>query len=143
SIFGLALAHARYADENASRQWTTRLRDRLDSVHALFYQRLHFNLALTQGVTRPVQKFSRLVADFDQQVVDGAVRKVAWLFRLLSRLSGLFDDHLLDGIVRLVGRAILRGGRTIRRLQTGHVNAYLFIILVSLTLLLLVSVFAC
>ena len=74
---------------------------------------------------------TRLAALFDQYVVDGIVNGVARVTVLVSALDGLFDRYVIDGAVNGVAAvASFLGGRA-RRLQTGGINAYLYVIVIA------------
>jgi NADH-quinone oxidoreductase subunit L len=45
---------------------------------------------------------------------------------MLGRTQGFIDRWFVDGLVNLVGDAVLRGGRDLRKLQTGRVQSYVF-----------------
>jgi NADH-quinone oxidoreductase subunit L len=75
---------------------------------------------------------TRLAALFDQVVIDGIVNGAAKLTTLLSALNGLFDHYVVDGAVNgIAALAAFLGGR-VRRLQTGEINAYLYVIVIAL-----------
>ncbi|MBI5078531.1 NADH-quinone oxidoreductase subunit L [Candidatus Saganbacteria bacterium] len=86
----------------------------------------------------PVIFFSRMLAVFDQIVVDGLVNlagKVTWLFSLLN---GLFDVYVVDGLVNLSGLSMAFCGERLRRLQTGLIQNYLLFVLVGIVIILFV-----
>jgi NADH-quinone oxidoreductase subunit L len=65
-------------------------------------------------------------------IVDGAGR----FGRKLSDLSRWFDTHIVDAAVNGVGRVIGVMGGQVRRIQTGKVQNYLLVALVTLSVLL-------
>jgi NADH-quinone oxidoreductase subunit L len=84
--------------------------------------------------------FSRFLAWFDATIVDGIVNGAAAVTRLLSRISGLFDSVVVDGIVNLV--ATLNGifGLIIKKIQTGKVQSYLVMAVLSIVILLFIFI---
>jgi NADH-quinone oxidoreductase subunit L len=71
----------------------------------------------------------RVVAWFDQRVIDGIVNLAATITRLLARLVGLVDQYVVDGAVNGVATTTQVVGRRVRALQTGGINWYLYVIL--------------
>ncbi|MFQ5479147.1 MAG: NADH-quinone oxidoreductase subunit L [Candidatus Binatia bacterium] len=71
---------------------------------------------------------SRVLAWVDSRVVDGVVNGAAWVTRLGSRFNGFFDNLIVDGLVNLIARVVHTTGGAVRRIQTGSINAYLYVI---------------
>ncbi len=67
------------------------------------------------------------------------VNLVGKLTERWSWVSGLFDVYVLDGIVNGVGRVASAAGEELRYIQTGRVQNYMIIVVISV--LLLVGVF--
>ncbi|HXG50266.1 MAG TPA: NADH-quinone oxidoreductase subunit L [candidate division Zixibacteria bacterium] len=82
---------------------------------------------------------ARLLALFDQYVIDGIVDGSAALTRWLSWLNGLFDLYVIDGIVNGVADTSYWAGNRLRRVQTGNINGYLYGILVAVVLAIVVK----
>jgi NADH-quinone oxidoreductase subunit L len=74
---------------------------------------------------------SRVMAWFDQYVVDGIVNGAAAVVRVVSALGGRFDQLVVDGAVNGVANVTWGIGRRARSLQTGGVNAYLYVIVLG------------
>jgi NADH-quinone oxidoreductase subunit L len=70
-------------------------------------------------------------ARFDRRVIDGVVDGAAVVVRRVSDASGWFDRVVVDGAVDAVATATRRLGRSARRLQTGAVSAYLFVVVLG------------
>jgi len=79
---------------------------------------------------------SRGLAWFDRTVVDGIVNGAASLTRLVSWINGRIDFHVVDGLVNFTAALVDRFGAAARRLQTGSINAYLYVIVVVVTAVL-------
>lgn len=75
---------------------------------------------------------ARLLAWFDRTIVDGIVNGAATLMRAISQLGGLFDAYLVDGAVNGVAGATWFIGGQMRKLQTGTINAYVYVMLFAL-----------
>jgi NADH-quinone oxidoreductase subunit L len=89
------------------------------------------NLAGKVGVA-----LSNLSNLLDVRFVDGAVNLVGRVGSVLSKLYRLFDIRVVNGTVDLVGRVTKRGGQELRSIQTGRVQNYLVIALVTVLILL-------
>jgi NADH-quinone oxidoreductase subunit L len=78
--------------------------------------------------------FSRVLAWFDNTVIDGIVNGVGSVTRFASFASGQFDSIVVDGMVNLV--AYLAGffGLLFRKLQTGRVQTYIAFVLLGVML---------
>ena len=70
----------------------------------------------------------RAVAWLDLHVIDGLVNLAAAIVRVLARITGLLDLYVVDGAVNGVAVATQFAGRRIRNVQTGAINAYLYVI---------------
>jgi NADH-quinone oxidoreductase subunit L len=81
---------------------------------------------------------SRIMAVFDNKVIDGIVNGSAWLGRFVSKLSGLFDTFVVDGLVNFT--ALFSGffGLALRRIQTGKVQTYIVLVVFSVLILLFI-----
>jgi NADH-quinone oxidoreductase subunit L len=80
---------------------------------------------------RGVIVLCRLIAWFDLHVIDGVVNLSATIVRAWSWVSGLFDLWVVDGTVNGVATVTQFVGRRIRNLQTGAVNAYVYVIVLG------------
>ena len=89
------------------------------------------NLAGRVGVA--LSNFSSLL---DNRFVDGAVNLVGRVAAVLSGLYRLFDIRVVNGAVDLAGRLTQSGGEWLRPIQTGRLQNYLLVALVTVLTLL-------
>ena len=73
----------------------------------------------------------RLMAWFDGNVIDGIVNLAATLVRAGAWVGGKFDQWVVDGAVNAVATITQFMGRRIRNLQTGAINAYLYVVIIG------------
>jgi NADH-quinone oxidoreductase subunit L len=73
------------------------------------------------------EKLARGSWEFDARVIDGAVNGTRHLTVGTSFFSGLFDLNVVDGAVNLVARIYELWSRGLRRVQTGVVQRYAFV----------------
>ncbi|MFQ5812829.1 MAG: NADH-quinone oxidoreductase subunit L, partial [Anaerolineae bacterium] len=87
-----------------------------------------------------VGRIARFIADvsaaFDLRIIDGLVDLAGRAGAALSSLSGILDLNVVDRIVDGVGQTARAGGRSLRRIQTGRVQNYLLVALVTVLMLL-------
>ena len=96
----------------------------LRTVHRVVFHKYYVDEGYDAAVVRPSLALSRGLARGDTRLLDGLVNRVGTVGRALSALQGSIDRLFVDGLVNLVGGAISAAGRGLRRVQTGHVQAY-------------------
>ena len=57
---------------------------------------------------------------------------------MLATFTGAFDNRVVDGIVNRVAQVTWAVGGRIRRIQTGAIQTYLFVVLAGIVLLILI-----
>ncbi|HOX26173.1 MAG TPA: NADH-quinone oxidoreductase subunit L [Candidatus Krumholzibacteria bacterium] len=75
---------------------------------------------------RGTRQLSELLARVDRDVVDGLVNLWGSVGRVVSDVQGMIDAHVVDGAVNAIGAGSVRLGRSLRRLQTGRIQSYVF-----------------
>ena len=107
-------------------------------AHSLYVRRKR--LPAPEGVS--LGAFHRLV--YNKYYVDEAYdRAIVRPTNLMSKaLDALMERLLIDRIVNSTGRVVTWGGRTLRLLQTGNTGFYIFAMVVSIIVLLVVKTFA-
>jgi NADH-quinone oxidoreductase subunit L len=84
---------------------------------------------------------SRGLAWFDMHVVDGLVNLAAQLGVFASFLVGKFDNYVVDGAVNGVASATIGSGSILRRLQTGKLYHYVFVLAGGAVVIFLIKAF--
>jgi NADH-quinone oxidoreductase subunit L len=74
---------------------------------------------------------TRILAWFDQYVIDGVVNGAAAVTRAWSAVTGLFDDTVVDGAVNGVADGTYAVGQRLRWIQTGAITSYLYVVLIG------------
>jgi NADH-quinone oxidoreductase subunit L len=72
---------------------------------------------------------ARIGAWIDRYIIDFIVDGSAKLTAFISWMNGLFDNYVVDGIVNAVANSTFAAGDKFRKLQTGNINGYLYVIL--------------
>jgi len=73
---------------------------------------------------------------FDQAVIDGIVNAVGVFGVLWSKVSGWWDEFFVDGAVNLAADFTIASGRKLRRVQTGKIQHYFYVVIAGLIILL-------
>ena len=108
-------------------------------VYNLFWHKYYFD-EFYDGVLVALTVWkARLFAQFDGSVVDGIVNGVGIVTRdILAAFVGFFDNRVVDGLVNRVAQVTWAVGGRIRRIQTGAIQTYLFVVLAGIVLLILI-----
>jgi NADH-quinone oxidoreductase subunit L len=77
----------------------------------------------------------KVMAWFDQNIIDGAVNLMGTLTVGLSRFAGAFDTYVVDGIVNLLAGTTQFFGLMFRQLQTGRVQTYVVYVVLGVVVL--------
>jgi len=110
----------------------------LGPVHTLLKNKYYFDELYQLIIIRPVIWLSNLMFRLDDHwvvdpIVDGVGRFGRWLSEALRRW---FDTLVIEGIVNGVGQASAWCGQALRYTQTGRVQNYLLVLLMTLLMLL-------
>ena len=108
-------------------------------LYNLFWHKYYFD-EFYDGVLVAVTVWkSRLFAQFDGTIVDGIVNGVGKVTRdILAVFVGVFDNRIVDGLVNRVAEVTWSIGGRVRRIQTGAIQTYLFVVLAGIVLLILI-----
>jgi NADH-quinone oxidoreductase subunit L len=90
---------------------------------------------------RGVLALARAGAWLDGRVIDGVVNGSATVTRGIARLEGRFDTYVVDALVNFLADATYAIGGRLRRIQTGHVNAYLYVVVAAVTVVMIARLF--
>jgi NADH-quinone oxidoreductase subunit L len=113
--------------------------ERMGVVWTVLRNKYYIDEIYRATIIRGAIGFANLCLKFDQAIIDGMVNLVGKLTERWSWVSRLFDVYVIDGIVNGVGRVTSAVGQELRYIQTGRVQNYMIIVVISV--LLLVGVF--
>src|SRR5574342_37187 len=102
------------------------LKKRFVGLWTVVYNKYYVDEAYHALVVRPSVFFARFLSWFDQHVIDWAVNFAGWVTRFFANIDGAIDKYLVDGAVNAVANVTIEGGRALRRVQTGHIQTYLY-----------------
>ena len=108
-------------------------------LYNLFWHKYYFD-EFYDGVLVAVTVWkSRVFAQFDGTIVDGIVNGVGKVTRdMLAVFVGVFDNRIVDGLVNRIAEVTWSIGGRVRRIQTGAIQTYLFVVLTGIVLLILI-----
>jgi NADH-quinone oxidoreductase subunit L len=121
---GWVCARALYLDAKST--VPERLKEAFPRAWAVVYNKYYVDELYDATVVRFARFCSRALYWFDQNVIDGIVNLMATIGRVVAYVDAAFDQKVVDGAVNLLADTFLYGGAKLRRLQTGHIQAYLF-----------------
>lgn len=91
--------------------------------------------------TKVILKFiltqSKMLAWFDEKILDGCVNLLARTQVVVAHLTGMFDRYIIDGFVHLTAFTSGKVGQLTRSIQTGNVQTYILSAIAMLIMLLL------
>jgi NADH-quinone oxidoreductase subunit L len=82
---------------------------------------------------------ARVGAWIDQHIIDFVVDGSAKTTALISWLNGLFDNYVVDWIVNKLADSTFDAGDRFRKVQTGNINSYLYVILGAVLVVMIVK----
>ena len=83
---------------------------------------------------------ARIGAAFDRYIIDTIVDGTAKLTTIISWFNGLFDQYVVDMLVNAVANVTFAVGNNFRRVQTGNINSYLYVVVGAVVVALIVKI---
>jgi len=128
AVFGILAAFVIY-------QWkridADKLKQAVKPVYTFLLNKWYFDELYGATVVAGTIVLSKVLAWFDNNIIDGIVNGAARLTRTFSSLSGWFDNHVVDGLVNLSAWFTGLLGRGARKVQTGKVQTYIIFALLG------------
>ena len=87
------------------------------------------------ALIKPFLRIARVLSRFDGVVIDGAVNGMGTFGAWVSQVKAQFDRLVVDGLVNGVARTARNAGILLRRIQTGIIQQYLLVVVVSVVVL--------
>ncbi len=108
---------------------------------AIYFASRMFIKKTAEGMDEEPKGFAKLLANkyYVDEIYDTLIVKPAdWFSGFIYRFLEL---DFIDGMVNGIGRATNYSGKTIRKLQTGHIGFYLFAMTICIVILILINNF--
>jgi NADH-quinone oxidoreductase subunit L len=111
-------------------------------VHRLLENKWYFDELYSALVCRPSMAVAGWCRNFDTNVIDRSIDRLAGGVLGLARFGGKIDKHVVDGTVNVVGNSVRGLGRSLSAVQTGHLRGYVLgIVLGAMALFALATYF--
>lgn len=104
-------------------------KNKYSSVYKLLLNKYYVDEIYEKIIINPCKNFSRRLWKWDEKGVDGVVNGVAGFTLGSSFLSFLWDEYVVDGAVNGIGYIVKASSRAGKKLQSGFVTTYAFIML--------------
>ena len=88
-----------------------------------------------RAIIQPFLRATQRLSEFDRRVIDGAVDRAGLAGASLGQLKAWVDQRVVDRLVNGVAELVAWLSALGRRLQTGLVHQYLFVVVVSVVVL--------
>ncbi|MCP2501805.1 MAG: NADH-quinone oxidoreductase subunit L [Deltaproteobacteria bacterium] len=118
-----------------------RVMNAVKPLHTFLQNKWYFDELYEATAVNGSKALSRGMAWFDNNVVDGLVNLSAQLGVFVSFLVGKFDDYVVDGAVNGLASATTGSGSILRRLQTGKLYHYVFVLAGGALIIFLIKAF--
>jgi len=137
-LLGILLAYLIYGSGRLSAEWFTSFAGGVP--YKLVYNKYYVDEIYYGSFLAGTIALSRVLGWFDSTVVDGVVNGAAAITRIVSWINGAIDTYIVDGLVNLTANVFRWAGGGVRRLQTGSINGYLYVLVGVVAAVLLARV---
>jgi len=103
-----------------------RLKERFAGAWSVVFNKYYVDEFYQATVIRGSLVLSAIFYWIDQNLIDGLVNFMSVIGRTVAYLDSAIDTYLVDGAVNGIASLTMSGGKAMRRLQTGHIQVYLF-----------------
>jgi NADH-quinone oxidoreductase subunit L len=121
---GWLAARALYKDAKST--VPASLKERFAAFWTVVYNKYYVDEIYAAVVVKPAVLVARVASRFDGSVIDGVVNFAGAIGRFLGRLDAAIDRYLVDGAVNAVAAATIGAGKSLRSIQTGRIQTYLY-----------------
>ncbi|MCA1825750.1 MAG: NADH-quinone oxidoreductase subunit L [Myxococcales bacterium] len=130
-FFGLAIAalgwagaRALYLDNKST--VPARLKEMFPRAWSVVFNKYYVDELYQATVVRGSLIVARISYFIDQNLIDGLVNFMGFLGRAVAYLDAAIDTYIVDGAVNGLASLTWNSGKQLRRIQTGHIQSYLF-----------------
>ncbi len=113
-----------------------KIAEKFKTLYNLSYNKWYFDEIYHATIVSGTIVLSRILAWFDNKVIDGIVNASASITKDFSSFSGKFDNIVVDGLVNFMAYFSGFIGLFFRKFQTGKVQTYIVLVIFSLVILL-------
>lgn len=134
AMCGIFLAHLMYNRKSINPDGIAQIAG--GRLHTLIYNKYYIDEIYQVVWVDGSLGLAKMLSWFDKNVVDGIVNGAASVTKLVSFINGRIDLHVVDGLVNKTASLVHGVGGAVRRIQTGSINAYLYVIVIVVTAVL-------
>ncbi len=135
ALSGIYLAYAMYYKKSISAE---KLKEKFAFPYKVLYNKYYFDELYNTVIINPLLRLCNfLFKKLDVGVVDWLVNAMGNFTVFLSDVQEWFDNHIVDGAVNGAAYVTKGIGSGLRRVQTGQVQNYAFVIFFGLVLIIL------
>jgi NADH-quinone oxidoreductase subunit L len=127
ALVGFSIAYSLYKD--ARSKVPAQFIQKYPGLHRVIFNKYYVDEFYQATFIRGTMVFSRWCDWFDRTVVDGFVNLSAFVTHQFSKLNGWHDNHIIDGAVNGIATVTGFFGQMIRKVQTGRIQTYLYVLL--------------
>jgi NADH-quinone oxidoreductase subunit L len=121
---GLVFAWILYADNRS--KVPAELKKRFIGAWTVVYNKYYVDELYHATVIRGSIAWAQLLSWIDGHVIDWLVNFAGAVTRVFATVDGAIDKYIVDGMVNVVAQVTIEGGRSLRRVQTGRIQTYLY-----------------
>jgi NADH-quinone oxidoreductase subunit L len=137
AALGLYLAYLLYYSRRLAPERFSSLAGGL--LYRLSYNKYYIDELYHFFFVRGTLLLSRIGAWIDQYIIDFVVDGSAKTTAFISWFNGLFDNYVVDWLVNAVANVTFWAGNKFRRVQTGSINGYLYVVLGAVLLVIIMK----
>ena len=135
-VAGVALAWFLYYVRTPSRDESPEARG---FAYRLLYNKYYVDEVYQFVFVGGTLLLARIGAAFDRYIIDTIVDGTAKLTIVVSWFNGLFDQYVVDMLVNAVANVTFAVGNNFRRVQTGNINSYLYVVVGAVVAVLIIK----
>jgi NADH-quinone oxidoreductase subunit L len=136
AVSGIALAYLIYYKGTLS---PDTIREKFKPIHKVLFNKYYVDEFYNMTIVNPILRLSDKLFKFDWGVIDWLVNGVGKFTVFLSDTKEWFDTHIVDGAVNGIGYTIKAIGSAGRKIQTGQLQNYAFVIFFAIVIILLIK----
>ena len=108
-------------------------------LYRLSYNKYYVDEIYQFIFVRGTHLLARVGAWIDEHIIDFVVDGSAKTTAFVSWFNGLFDNYVVDWVVNQVADSTFDAGNKFRKVQTGNINTYLYVILGAVVLVIIIK----
>src|SRR3954469_8853012 len=121
---GFLLAYVLYSDNRST--VPARLKATFPRAWSVIFNKYYVDELYQATIVRGSVLLARAFYWVDQNLIDALVNFMGLLGRAVAYVDAAIDKYIVDGAVNGLASLTWNSGRALRRVQTGHIQAYLY-----------------